>query len=284
MDCQDLVLDLFTPPVGKNTNIMSENLDHILEHKRFAPTPESLSAMKNIRDMLEGIQKNIPGIRGIGFMGSRTKGQEKADSDLDIVVFYDWNIVFNTKKYINKEVIRDSFPVDIPLDVEHYGALHLVEIGKGSLDSEISDLVATANEIAEGENIPVEQIPTLPFRSPLSNLFMLAVGDQVYKARRYVLEQLQSKPYGEKYLQLLMKQLSKDEREGTRKRISPQYPNYPKTFEDAEKFFITEPYDLEELNAPLISPAKEEPRRLGETITAAINKFYLNLKSKKGRE
>lgn len=68
---------------------MPEATDKQLEKRRFVISPESVEMLKKTREAFSRLKQNYLFLSGLGFFGSRTKGREREDSDIDVVIFYD---------------------------------------------------------------------------------------------------------------------------------------------------------------------------------------------------
>lgn len=234
-----------------------------------------------MRGMLRDVQHTNPAIRGISFCGSRVLGVEKEDSDMDVFVFYDSQIQKKIRSRVDTKTIERSFPIkkelgrhmDTPMGFEFMENAEDIF----SLDISRDSLKKTIEYFRDRVDILTENFSHSPdlnaFHRPgdrrcleLVGLFYLAIGDPVYRARRYVLDELEQLPNGDQYYEVLIRLLSFYERESSPKRQLPAYKNYPPTIEEAKKYFITQtPQDQPED----VSPEMEEFYRSNKGKIAA---------------
>ncbi|MBI4097918.1 MAG: hypothetical protein HY426_02655 [Candidatus Levybacteria bacterium] len=226
---------------------MPEATVNQLEQKRFVINPESVEAMKRARSAFAGLQQDYPYLSGLSFFGSRTKGREKIESDMDMCIFYDSSRItdlhlgptrdlFYFKKI--KQTLYES--VGIPLDE----AKSVIGISKENTQKNIKSFVKVAkpliNRSVDTDTL-VDKVD-IGFTQNIIFRFFLAVGDDVYISRHYVLDRFEQMPEGEQYFQILMRYLAWFERyDNPRKYFVPQFSGYPKTIEEARKYFLTKP-------------------------------------------
>ncbi|MBN1464028.1 MAG: hypothetical protein JW922_10225 [Paludibacteraceae bacterium] len=79
--------------------------------------------------------------------------------------------------------------------------------------------------------------------NPLCHLFHLSVGDSVYSVRKYVLERLAEHSKGEIIYGNMIQTISAWEREKGAKHSYPSYKSYPKSIQDAKKYFCLKNID-----------------------------------------
>lgn len=228
---------------------MSEGTAVQLEQKRFVINPESLEAMKRIRDTLPQLQEDYPFLSGFSFYGSRTKGTEKPSSDLDMRIFY------NPSK--SKDIFRAE-GVEVPYVSRAKKAelaTKLSEISGLALDSKEGVMTDISEERTDRDIIlftehakdyiekgiteeDIDYFRTVPPAQNLFSQFFLAVGEGVYMNRAYIMESFKNMPHGEEYFQLLMKCLARMERDSSHKYPTPQYQRLPGTIEEAQRYFL----------------------------------------------
>lgn len=225
---------------------MAEDNISQLEQKRFVINSESMQGLKDMRHVFTQLQQQYPWLSGLGFFGSRTKGQERSNSDFDTVVFYNsdrihnipdgtpaqWADIFailrgNNRNLDSHLLNSNELRVNISQERTDHQLEMFKEVTASLLNQEVDD-----DTLIDKVNVP-----------PTENLvlrFFMAVGDEVYQSRRYILEKLKADPNGEKYFQVLIKYLAWFERESkdpVRPAIS--YKRYPQSIEEAEQFFLT---------------------------------------------
>ena len=244
---------------------MPEAVANQLEQKRFVITPESLNAMKRVRDALPGLQEQYPFLSGVSFFGSRTKGIEHEGSDLDLRIFYDTSkskdltstfgglsqAVPHVKKDSKYELAgKISAIAGLNLDTSHDG--WAVDISKERTDKYIEMFTEISSEGIGGEGATDDLIDHIRSTPPGQNLlgqFFLAIGDGVYANRAYILDQFSQVPHGEEYFQILMECLARMERASNHKYLTPRYEGLPKTINEARKYFLTKSNLSEEQSA-----------------------------------
>lgn len=234
---------------------------HVLERRRNYIQPESMQRLKAVRSQLPEIQRQYPYVRGVGFFGSRTRGLEKPESDLDLFYY-----VNETPDSLQDDLAAitqhlQSVTDSVQIEAKRRRGYFKLDLRKENLDGKFDELVSTVDVIASSQNIPVGELQLITPQSeletdeefnerqkntprlPLSDLFLLAIGDDVYKARQYVFDKFKTIPDGNDYLNVLMQHRFGSERELTQyknKDITvPSYTDYPKTVEQAEQFFIS---------------------------------------------
>jgi len=221
-----------------------------IETKRFKPTPESLSLMKDMRRMLVEAQQKNPSIRGLGFYGSRTLGVEKETSDIDVIIFRDSDIEERIHANTNTDIkkIKKIFPVQSRIDSHFEGPEFVpvpltkivfnLDIAKDKLDDYLQSFLRLVDNLTDHFKKPINDISMLN-TDKLNWLFFLSIGDPVYRAREYVFDKLSELQNGNKYFKVMMQLLSYREREIIDKRKLPVYANYPSTVEEARNYFTT---------------------------------------------
>lgn len=229
-----------------------------LETQRFATTPESMKIMKGVVGNLEAAREANPAVQGVGFMGSRTKGLERPDSDLDLLIFYDRSIDYIGADDLDRLTIGTGVRPDATDDGElmfRFG----VNIAQKVLKEEVVELDKAVSLITK-ENLAnlsmSELFPALdqrdirPFINVVS-LFHLAAGKPVYRARRYVFDQLEQYETADQIMSLIGDLLNYDERELAREKhpATPLYENFPQTLPAARNYFINSDYNVGPVNA-----------------------------------
>lgn len=228
---------------------MSESTDARLEQKRFVINPDSMQAMKHIREALPQLQADYPFLMGVSFFGSRTKGKEIEGSDLDIRIFYnsDKSKDLTTIPEIppTPYVSRDSkaqLQIKIRevsgLDLDQHDGL-LVNISREKTDNYLELFTDYVKQFIDSNSVDdnIHDLAAIPPAQNLYSQFFLAVGEGIYENRAYIMERLRQTPEGEKYFQVLMKCLASFER-GGEKHSTPKYERLPQSIEEAERYFL----------------------------------------------
>jgi predicted nucleotidyltransferase len=257
-----------------------------LEHRRFALSPEAFTQMKNLHEKLAEVRREMPEIQGLAFFGSRTTGLERSDpnnpSDLDLIVFYDGSALVPTQKTMimekgrlvvnklakeelgEKRWIREALinkieasyntqlealglPIDRDQETGRNKTVQIIDISPQATDRMLRYFI---DEINRDTNYGKQPLKLQEVSNPTFKLlsrFYLAVGDGIYKNRKYILDQLdrleQQGEEGERYFKVLMEYLQYSERTKTttkRTGIVP-YQNYPKSIAEAREYFLTKP-------------------------------------------
>ncbi|MBI2032758.1 MAG: nucleotidyltransferase domain-containing protein [Candidatus Levybacteria bacterium] len=246
-----------------------------LETHRFQITPDSMASMKGLRDSLGEIQRDLPQVKGLGFFGSRTKGLERSDSDLDIAVFYDGSEFGTLRPTDGQEILRRSLVIDrekgtvkvgnsdeavkpikerqtleerMRQSIEERTGVKIgftpVDISQAATDRLLSEFRKEAWDPSQASATvyPDEHIKLLA-------RFFLSAGKQIYKNREYIFDELRRNPNGEELFKLLMKRLAAFERTRNVLRGNPrkgrvEFKGYPKTIEEGEKYFLMKSLDV----------------------------------------
>jgi hypothetical protein len=276
-----------------------EKTGHPLESHRFRPSKESLDVMKRIRDALPELQKKYPDIKGFGYFGSRTKGLENTSaeaypggeqSDQDLFLFVSNKVSKATGSTIPERAVTEQVNAPYAIQMSEGESGFRFSIDKADLDAGLQKDIAYIQELKSlrGVTSPKEVFDlNIPGgHTALAPLFMFAVGDVVYQARGYVLEQLGKIPEGEMCFQLLMRQLSMREREQDSKRGNPRYEHYPKSLVEGKRFFITkhiEGYGGAEMPRELAMPTRQKNAdRLSKTLPKVFGKRGSSALSQRG--
>lgn len=238
-----------------------------VEQKRFPINSQSLELMKGLRDVFTEMQEQRPYLSGLGFFGSRTRGQEHNSSDIDLVIFYDSSkFPKKTTPLKNPNFVIESFKGRL-IQAGNGVKIHMVvdDISQKITEKYIEELISSRpRQIFErivGKDpktdlgVPVSQLS-------LAGRFFLAIGNDIYRSRRFILERLKAMPDGDRYWQILMGALAKVE-SGSRRRKGNhrQYQRYPQTIEEAEWYFLIR------LEQVVIIPEADE-QRLEENLGA----------------
>lgn len=231
---------------------MPESTDAQLEQKRFVINPESMVAMKQVRDALPKLKAEYPFLMGVSFFGSRTKGKEREGSDLDIRIFYDsdkslelsntFNGLLPAVPHVSREKkaqLQGSIRVISGLNLDQHDGL-LVDISRERTDKYLELFTDYVKQFIENNTVDdnIQDLAAIPPAQNLYGQFFLAVGEGVYKNRAYVMDRFRSMPQGEQYFQVLMKCMSSFERGGTKHPV-PEYKRLPQTIDEAQRYFLT---------------------------------------------
>lgn len=230
---------------------MLESTDTQLEKKRFVISPESIAGMKRLRGCFLELKQQYPFLSGLGFFGSRTKGKENEKSDFDICIFYDSSKIHlpTQKRREDWDQIKTKLGKQINTHLD-WNLLNepptvIIDINPEITRNDFELFIQSATPFINRDvnslgrfELLINRIGSISIHQ-LYLRFILAVGDEVYSNRRYILEQFKTTPNGDKYFQIFMKLLALHER-GTEVRYSvPTYTHYPQTIEQAEKYFLT---------------------------------------------
>jgi Polymerase beta, Nucleotidyltransferase len=223
-----------------------------LEEKRFIINSESRAVLKNLRESFNKIQQKNPHLSGLGFFGSRTKGAERENSDYDLIVFYDSskNLLLGADdfamKFMNAGFVSNLFKGEDKPDIVQ------CDITAKENKRRVRNFINEVHKHVRQDGFCEKGWDRDLF--PLQAQFYLAVGDDVYKSRKLILEEFKSVPNGDKYFQTFMKSLAYIERKATRPQHVelghidlPMYERFPKNIREAEKYFTIKPKSHEEL-------------------------------------
>lgn len=238
-----------------------------LETQRFVTTPESMKIMKGVVGNLPYAREANPAVQGVGFMGSRTKGLERPDSDLDLLVFYDRSIDYIGTDDLDRLTIGTGVRPDSTNDGELMFSFG-VNIAQKVLKEEVVELDKAVSIIAREDlasSTTAELFPILhqrdirSFRNVVS-LFHLAAGKPVYRARRYVFDQLEQYETADQIMSLVGDLLNYDERELAREKhpATPLYQDFPQTLPAARNYFINSDYNVGPVNTVQIADRPSE--------------------------
>lgn len=222
-----------------------------LEEKRFVITPESIGVLKDARASLEQLQKGHPYLVGIGFFGSRIRGQERLSSDLDACIFYDANKMSPDKDYRPEfDEIREAISISTGVSLgEHTGWIK--DIGDDTTDFSIQDYVKYAKQaifVGGTEEDITERLGRIPQTQNLYSRFFLGIGKGLYENRAYILDEFSQMSNGDKYFQLLMACLGSFERDNRVQGSDiPAYPRLPQTIAEARDYFLIQPVNSHEI-------------------------------------
>lgn len=220
-----------------------------LETHRFRIEPVDRELLNRVKGALGQVREQYPQIKGVAFYGSRTKGRAKPNSDLDMFIFYDGSELANPyaqsdplnidpekyKKFneydstVGKKAVlfnaRKSFYLAVSDSTGH------AEVELSPFDVDISK--EATDELLE-HYIDHPEYGGDPGRV-MAARFLLGVGDDLYKNRKYILDQLENNPRGEEVFKIIMANLSNFERRDE----EGAYKRYPTSIEQAREFFQT---------------------------------------------
>lgn len=224
-----------------------------LHEVRFAPSRESLVAMRHLKQSLPELQKDFPELKGFGFFGSRVLGTEDpAKSDLDTAVFYNSDdlpegqtaptVPLSTLKNPKTSRLQTlGTAIKKKLAADHLENSTLVAI---DISPEITRafLAAFIEALDEGE-LEHRPIPlanrndrTAAFVAYLFSRFYLATGEEVYRNRKLILDYFERLPKGDHYFKALMNHLAYGERF---RFPETGRPPLPQTIAEAREYFLT---------------------------------------------
>ncbi len=234
-----------------------------LETHRFDISPESLAAMKSVRTMLPEARRANPAVQGVGFIGSRTRNQERPDSDLDLLVFSDQLIGPVSEADVYRLAEKTGLQPDDPNADQRLRFNY--DISYPTLRDSIKTLSQAAGLIAEFDEADalngqplIEMLHKHHVPSPYTYaLFYLAVGNPVYRARKYILDELEKLPGqdGDRAMRMISAQVEQNERGNAQGKYptTPRYNGLPTTVEAARAYFKTENYEIDEVDRPIIA-------------------------------
>ncbi len=224
---------------------------------RFDISPMSLVGMELLRSELGQIHQEFSFVKGLGFYGSRTKGRarefnpnipDQLGSDYDVCVFYDGSIL-NANASATGDLPNDQsqFEVEIQGRIINFVTTKMKTIKQGKGSTVIIDISKEATDESLNDFYEGVRTNTNPFSFKTRKLlarFFLGVGSGIYENRKYVLDAFSKQPNGDELFNILMQRLGAfertrdDESDHPNKNAVP-YEGYPKTIQEARKFFLT---------------------------------------------
>lgn len=215
---------------------MKENIPNKLEDHRFNISPESMEMMKDFRKMFFEVKEKCPELEAISFFGSRIRGQEKKESDLDFVIIKDPR---NTKD----DETEPEFDEILNHSLKKYYEKKNLKIPERSFFSafNIDDIEESLKSISKWRKLDSEQDDFFDsIYMDIISPFLLSVGN-IYEIREKILNALEKEEGGEILFQELMKQLERLERSSSGYKNQAQLPSYeyPKTIAEGKKYFLS---------------------------------------------
>lgn len=198
-------------------------------------------------------------------------------SDIDICVFYD-GAVFGDNPQKEEELLAASLVFDHTtgnLSIDPRKAQHQRELTRArrqfevDLQGKFKERITTHMDekiLQEGNSIFIVDISQAATRRSLNEFyesvrlnddkfsftdenlkllsrFFLGVGDGLYENRRFILEELEKRPDGDRLFPILMQRLGEFERtrDTLEKKVKEPvlFTKYPKSIEEARHFFLT---------------------------------------------
>lgn len=238
---------------------MAPNLERKLTDHRFVISQESLPVLHAARACIEKIQAEAPEIKGLLLFGSRTKGYEVPDSDLDVVICIDetdrpdlypygrfppidlieQDIHFISVRQRAKRELADILEQNFSIRME-MRSVGILDISKSNLTRLVRAFcLQPINEINDVKNISITT-PTFD----LMTLFSLGIGTPVYEARAFVLQQFGKRLRGNAYFSAFMRILHECERGRVYGHGRPDVPQVPyagplpQKINQAKKYFL----------------------------------------------
>lgn len=240
----------------------------VLAENQFNISVESAEIIEAVKDNLTAARHANPAIQGIAFMGSRTKGQERPDSDIDLLIFHDSSIGDTTYDDLDRLTSSVGARAETPTGFEK-ALQYRVDISPTKLIAEIDELKQVAETSVENEEPSTAEAAQSATRlsnqdlrklSSLASLFHLAEGEPVLRARKFVLDQLDQYTHGNEAVAIIGEVLNYTERILAREKHpeTPIFNGFPKTVEEARAFFKNAEYETNDQDLPLISDKPSE--------------------------
>ncbi|MBI1982327.1 MAG: nucleotidyltransferase domain-containing protein [Candidatus Levybacteria bacterium] len=251
------------------------------EHKRFSIHPESMFFMNGLRAAFMKFNRQYPYISGLGFFGSRTRGQEHEKSDIDLIIFSDSSkFPKRTKPLEDPYFIIETFKGRL-IQAGNGIRIHMAEddISERTTERCIKELAASRPRRIFDRIVGIDPKTNLGvslLELSLASRFFLAVGDDIYRSRKFILDKLKTMPDGDRCWKIIMDALAKIESGSRRKKGNHrQYQEYPQTIEEAERYFLIRSYQ-EFLPAESDEQQLARDSSLRERIGWLINGLLLN--------
>jgi predicted nucleotidyltransferase len=150
------------------------------EQYRFPVTPESMQIMQKAKLAISELTNSHPYLSGIGFFGSRTKGREKPESDLDVIIFYDSSKI-DASRNKDEELLEIKNNLSETLGVElgsHVGWEKDISLIKTDID--IYNYINFSSSLSSmSREDAVKIIEKMPEAQNLFSRFFLATGEGV---------------------------------------------------------------------------------------------------------
>ncbi|MCF7834321.1 MAG: nucleotidyltransferase domain-containing protein [Candidatus Pacebacteria bacterium] len=202
--------------------------------ERWPMKPESIAILKKVCAGIDELKEKYPNIIGATFLGSHTKGLANSDSDVDMFIFtkgtangIEHSVINNLKKYTNTNIdlkgIINLSEDTIPLNISN-----IIRIGQQ--DKNIAENFKKGNNTAENEII-------LQIIAP----FFMESNTEIIKKRKLILDKIGNTIGGSTLVEEIAKIISFIENKNLPEDL-PAYNNYPKTIDDAKKYFGREKY------------------------------------------
>jgi predicted nucleotidyltransferase len=251
-----------------------------LSDQRFIFSPETESILAVLDDVLAEARQTNPAIQGLVVLGSRTRGQERNSSDLDVAIVYDKEIcdVRLQDEDAVTESINSRLPSPIPRGLSP-AAIDISTSGFGLQTHLLEDVLASlpnAANILDWDLTNKGLLEGLLTHGPYSQIFGLfhyAIGEPVLRARHHLLDILSKHENGERLFRITMGHLQNAERYLAREKFpdTPLYQHFPETIDAARDFFDTTAYEVSD-GIPLLSDPPPEGWQKGDKLANIILK------------
>lgn len=209
-----------------------------LRQRRLTIHPDSLESMKTVRSAYASIEDDFPVVQGIGFFGSRILGRERQTSDLDLILFCDYES-FDGRM---ESMTQSEFAASALREQVHNSGLPVPKlqvltcnIGPGAIRHSMGHLCSGMLNDAPFSKRDLFRKNDYVFIGPTVLPFLLSIGDGVYEARKYILDHLETSEAGRKHIfPEIIDTLDAFERS---RRDVPPFVKRPRTIQEAREYF-----------------------------------------------
>jgi len=242
-----------------------DDLDGRLGGKRFLLTRDSgkrrkdmgsLTVLRNLRTELELLQNDMPWVKGLAYFGSRTIASEKPftdndPSDVDLYVFEDHeefdarkpNKPLDTKDKDWYWYFRSATDELIKLHKKKYGQkLEIMKPRNGKSPAFLEVDISKRSTDLLFEHFVKMCDTNGPIPEKMIIRFLLSVGKPIYENRAYIFSKIEKLDNPDFYVSALINGLQDYERLKKREHAVP-YEHFPRTLEEARKYFLNIPND-----------------------------------------
>lgn len=215
-----------------------KEVNQVLQNKRFNISLESQAIIDNVKKSFAEGQTRHPALGGLGFFGSRIKGLSNKDSDLDLIIFY------NNDRLNMSEEAPDAIHPRERMSALFNGNVDsvMVDISSEATERDLKSFFNFSRPHVEW-NIPLDMDEPIAQILELTERFFLAVGNEVYANRSFILNRFKEMSKGDMYFKFLMQHLAiverPDEARRPNKKTATKYERYPQTVSEAENYFLT---------------------------------------------
>lgn len=230
---------------------MTRSMEQKLTSHRFVISEQSRPAIQHLRKMFPELTQKMPLVCGIGLFGSRLKGYDRIDSDLDCVLFV--KNIGEDPSFKKRDACRKTAWDSIHNACDIYPHIDaVVDISADNLSSLLKkffDHPKTRKHIRIfGKNTANKSLIWNGYLNAevfdLMSPFFYPIGEDIYQARAYILDTFARHKHSDQYFSILMDTLIDFERNKGfsvhKERLAVPYGgSLPQTIVQARKYFLT---------------------------------------------